>query len=78
MELEQKWEQLKKDNPKLAEAEGSLYAEWDALEVKLEKLKEQSASVRETIEDVSQDVGVALELLGDELKLGYERLRELV
>lgn len=78
VELEQKWEQLKKDNPKLAEAEESLSAEWEILEAKLAELKEKSDSVHETVEDVSQNVGAALEMVGDELKSGYERLRELL
>ena len=77
-DLEQKWEQLKKENPTIAEVDGSLSAEWEALEAKLAELKEKSAPVRETVEEVSQNVGAALEMAGDELKRGYERLRKLL
>jgi predicted nuclease with TOPRIM domain len=77
-ELEQKWETLKQENPKLAEAEESLNAEWEALEAKWAEMKEQGAAMKETVEDVSQNVGAALDMAGDELKRGYERLRELL
>ena len=77
-ELEQKWEQLKKENPAIAEVEGNLKTEWEALETKLADLKEKHAPVREAVEEVSQDVGAAFGLVGDELKRGYERLRKLL
>ena len=56
----------------------TLQAEWDALEKKLAHLKGNEGAIRETAEDVSKEVGAAVDLVGDELKRGYERLRKLL
>ncbi len=51
---------------------GSMEArqEWDALETRWERFSEQAG-----LEDSADNVGDALELLGDELKRGYKRLK---
>ena len=60
---------------------GSLDAkdEWEALEKKwdqwLAEAKAQSKPLREVIEDSAKDVGSALDLVLDEVKSGYERIK---
>lgn len=56
--------------------------EWEALEKKfkhfLAEAEAESKPVREAVEDSAKGVGTAMELAGDELKKGYQRLRELL
>jgi hypothetical protein len=73
--LEKKWEEIKHDLE--GSVEGSLQAEWDKLEKRWEELTEKADPVKETVEDISEDVGAAVELVGEELKRGYERLMKL-
>ena len=60
---------------------GSLDAkdEWEALEKKwdhwIAEAKVQSKPLREVIEDSAKDVGSALDLVLDEVKSGYERIK---
>lgn len=77
--LEKKWEELKADPEAFgADVAETLQAEWDALEKKLANLKGNQGAIRETVEDVSKEVGAAVDLVGEELKRGYERLRKLL
>ena len=80
-ELEKKWEGLKNEAEETFDENvvtKSLKAEWEALEKRWERLKEQEAPIREAVGDVSEDLGAAVELVGEELKKGYERLRKLI
>jgi hypothetical protein len=52
--------------------------EWEELEKKLGHLRGKATSIGRVAEDAAEDVGEAVELLGKELKRGYERLRKLV
>ena len=77
--LEKKWEQLKAGPEAFgADVAETLEAEWDVLEKKWEHLKGNEGAIRDTVEDVSKDVGAAVDLVGEELKRGYERLRKLL
>jgi hypothetical protein len=50
--------------------------EWEELEKKWRRLRGKLGSIGRAAEDTAEDVGEALELLGKELKRGYERLRK--
>lgn len=52
--------------------------EWEELEKKLGHLRAKATSIGRVAEDAAEDVGEAVELLGKELKRGYERLRKMV
>jgi len=52
--------------------------EWDELEKKLRHLRGKANAIGRVAEDAAGDVGEAVELLGKELKRGYERLRKMV
>jgi hypothetical protein len=52
--------------------------EWTTLEKKLEHLEGKLKVIGREAGAVAQDVGDALELVGRELKAGYERLRKLL
>jgi hypothetical protein len=56
--------------------------EWEELEKKfnrfLAEAEAESKPIREVVEDSAKGVGTAMEMAGDELKTGYERLRELL
>jgi hypothetical protein len=52
--------------------------EWEELEKKLGHLRGKANSIGRVAEDAADDVGEAVELLGKELKRGYERLRKMV
>jgi hypothetical protein len=52
--------------------------EWDKLEKKLSELTAQARPVGGAIGDTAKNVGTALELAGEEIKKGYERIRKLL
>ena len=52
--------------------------EWEELEKKLSHLRGKANIIGRVAEDAAGDVGEAVELLGKELKKGYERLRKVV
>jgi len=52
--------------------------EWEELERKLGHLRAKANTLGRVAEDAAGDVGEAVELLGKELKKGYERLRKAV
>ena len=52
--------------------------EWEELEKKLGHLRGKAARIGRVAGDAAEDVGEAVELLGQELKRGYERLRKMV
>ena len=52
--------------------------EWAALEKKLDHLRGRMEVVGQATEEAAENVGDALKLLGNELKQGYERIRNLL
>ena len=54
--------------------------EWDRLEKEwnhlLAETKAQSKPLRGAVDETAKEVGTALEQVGEELKRGYERIRE--
>jgi DNA repair exonuclease SbcCD ATPase subunit len=76
--LEKKWQQLKAEADALGEkAANSLQAEWDELEKKWEKFTVKTKPLQDETKDVVEDVGAAVELVAEEIKRGYDRLRKL-
>ena len=59
----------------LAKAEAK--DEWDALEGKWEQAQGKLAQVQTAASESLEDVRAAADLLADELKNGYERIRKL-
>lgn len=52
--------------------------EWDRLEKKLAELRRQAGPAREVAADTAKNVGSAMELAGEEIKKGYDRLRRML
>jgi len=52
--------------------------EWAGLEKKWHHLRGRLDSVGKVAGDAAEDVGDALDILGDELKRGYERIRNML
>ncbi len=52
--------------------------EWEQLEKKWNHLRGKAGSIGRVAGDAAEDVGEAVDLLGQELKRGYERLRKMV
>ncbi|MCP4403653.1 MAG: hypothetical protein GY801_40905 [bacterium] len=80
-ELEKKWETLKDEAEESLDGNvvtKTVKAEWEALEGHWENLKEKETPLRETVGEVSEDLGAAVDLVGEELKRGYERLKKLI
>lgn len=50
--------------------------EWEKLEKKYQELKARSAVILEEAGESAKEVGSALELVVDELKNGYQRIRK--
>lgn len=50
--------------------------EWEKLENKYQELKARSAVILEEAGESAKEVGSALELVVDELKNGYQRIRK--
>lgn len=51
--------------------------EWEELEGKLDRLRGRMKRLKEEADDSSEDIGEALELLGDEIREGFSRIRKL-
>ena len=52
--------------------------EWEKLEEKWQELKAQGKTVAEAMDESAKDVASAVELVGGELKAGYERIKKLL
>ena len=50
-------------------------SEWAKLEVKWLKYEQQQDRVKDAVKDTGRNVGTAMDMAGDELKKGYERIR---
>ena len=53
-------------------------SEWDELEQKWSQLRVKASAIGRVAEETAVDVGEAVDLLGKELKKGYERLRRVI
>lgn len=54
-------------------------AEWERLEAKWHEVKaEQMPPMRDAVDETTVGVGLALELAAEELKKGYEKIRNLL
>jgi hypothetical protein len=60
----------------LAKLEGR--EEWTDVEGKLDRLRGRMKVVQEEAGDSSGDVGAALEVLGEEIKAAFERIRKVL
>ena len=52
--------------------------EWDELERKFEHVRGRAERVAEAAEDAAENVGDAIELAANEVRKGYERIRDLL
>jgi len=52
--------------------------EWESLEKKREHLEGRVKVLAREAGEVAQDVGAALEQVGQEVKAGYDRIRKLI
>ena len=52
--------------------------QYDALEQKWDQMMKDSQPVKDAVSDTARGVGVAAELAADELKSGYEKIRDLL
>ncbi len=52
--------------------------EWDDVEKKIEALKGRMKVVGEEAKEASGDVGAAIDVLADEVKEGFSRLRKML
>ena len=52
--------------------------EWDKLEKKWQQVQAEAKPLTDVANETVQNVGSALDLAAEELKAGYERLRELL
>jgi len=51
--------------------------EWQELEGKLDGLRGRIKRLKEEADESSDDIGEAVELLGDEIRQGFSRIRKL-
>ena len=52
--------------------------EWDQLEKKWEHFRARAEVIGKTAEEAAEDVGEALEVVAEELKRGYKKIRSLL
>ena len=52
--------------------------EWDGLERKMDSLKGRMKVLGEEAKDAGEDVGAAFDVLANEIKEGFARLRKLI
>ncbi len=62
-------------NIKLHLAKAEVRDEWDKLETKWEEMKSNMTTVSEEAEKTAESVTTAAGLLADEIKKGYERIK---
>jgi hypothetical protein len=53
-------------------------AEWAKLEVKWREYELRQHKVKNAVDDTGREVDAALDMIGDELKKGYERIRDIL
>lgn len=57
-------------------ARAELRDEWDELEQKWERMHRKGSEVLEAVDDSSEEIWEAVLLLRDELKAGYQRIKD--
>jgi len=72
--LEQERDELK---VKIGLAKLEAREEWQELQGKLDRLRGRAKVIKEEAEEAGDDVGDAFEVLGDEIKAGFDRIRKL-
>jgi hypothetical protein len=63
-------------NLKMHLAKAEARDEWEKLEPKWEQFQARVHTIGESAGEASKDIGVALGILGEELRHGYERIRK--
>ena len=53
-------------------------AEWDKLEVKWREYELRQHKIKNAAEDTGREVDAAMDMIGDELKKGYQRIRDIL
>jgi len=74
-QLEQERDELK---VKIGLAKLEAREEWQELEKKMEHLRGRMKVVGDEAKEASSDVGAAFDVVADEIKDGFERLRKLM
>lgn len=85
-EIEQRLEVLKHDLRQARDelrvqmhlAKADARDEWDKLEGKWEDFERRLDKVEDAAEDAAEDIGDALSSLGEEIKAGYQRIRDAI
>jgi len=72
--LEQERDELKM---KFGLAKLEAREEWQELQGKVERLRGRLKVLGEEADDAGDDVGAALEMLGEEIREGFQRIRKL-
>lgn len=72
--LEQERDELKM---KFGLAKLEAREEWQELQGKVERLRGRLKVLGEEADDAGEDVGTALEMLGEEIREGFDRIRRL-
>ena len=72
--LEQERDELKM---KFGLAKLEAKEEWQELQGKVERLRGRLKVLGEEADDAGEDVGTALEMLGEEIREGFDRIRKL-
>ncbi len=72
--LEQERDELKM---KFGLAKLEAREEWQELQGKVERLRGRLKVLGEEADDAGEDVGTALEMLGEEIREGFDRIRKL-
>lgn len=85
-EVEQKLAELKADLRQARDelrvqmhlAKADARDEWDRLESQWDEFEKKMDNVEDAAEDAAEDVGKALSALGEEIKAGYQRIRDAI
>ena len=85
-EVEQKLAELKADLRQARDelrvqmhlAKADARDEWDKLEDQWDEFEKKMDKVEDAAEDAAEDVGKALSTLGEEIKAGYQRIRDAI
>lgn len=65
-------------NVQLHLAKAEVKEDWDELEKQWDNFKLRSEKVAAAADSSADDIGEALQILGDELKAGYEKIRRSI
>jgi hypothetical protein len=74
--LEKLREERDELNVQMHLAKAEIHDEWSKLEPKWDHFRDRATAVSKSAEEASEDAGVALRLLGDELRNGYTKIKD--